>query len=69
MSNSNELDFTTILSDYYDNTDKEKRWQETCAALTLIKHTLHAESTNTLSALDGRVEKVAEGIRKSLERE
>ncbi|WP_102467485.1 hypothetical protein BCU99_08340 [Vibrio cyclitrophicus] len=69
MSNTNELDFTTILHGYYSNDEQYKRWQETCAALTLVKHTLNCESANTLSALDGRIEKVADGIRKSLERE
>lgn len=66
---SNELDFTTILSNYHDNTEQEKRLQETCAALTLIKHTLKTDSSNVISNLERRVENVADGIRKSLERE
>jgi hypothetical protein len=66
---SNERDFGTILTNYYDNTEQEKRWQETCAALTLIKNTLQTDSVNNISGLEGRIQKVANGIRNSLERE
>ena len=66
---SNERDFGAILTNYYDNTEQEKRWQETCAALTLIKNTLQTDSVNNISGLESRIQKVANGIRNSLERE
>ncbi|MBM4951268.1 hypothetical protein HYO25_01745 [Vibrio parahaemolyticus] len=66
---SNERDFATILSNYHESSEQEKRWQETCAALTLIKHTLQTESSSVISNLENRIENVADGIRKSLERE
>ncbi|EGR1057239.1 hypothetical protein GU261_04960 [Vibrio cholerae] len=67
MLHSNELDFSTILSDYHSVDEQEKRWKETCAALTLIKHTLHCDSATTLSNLERHIQSVANGIRASLE--
>ncbi|EPM4291467.1 hypothetical protein ACTJ2N_000634 [Vibrio fluvialis] len=69
MSNSNEVDFTTILDEYYECDDQEKRWKETCAALTLIKHTFTTDSGNSLCTLERHIQIVANGIRVSLERE
>ncbi|HCZ9539442.1 TPA: hypothetical protein O4H64_003094 [Vibrio alginolyticus] len=66
---SDEQNFTSILNNYYESTEQEKRWQETCAALTLIKYTLQTESSSVISNLENRIENVADGIRKSLERE
>ncbi|EGU39497.1 hypothetical protein VII00023_10199, partial [Vibrio ichthyoenteri ATCC 700023] len=58
MSNQNDLEFTAILNNYYGSSETEKRWKETCAALTLIKHTFNADSGNTLSSLERHVSKV-----------
>ena len=66
---SNECDFGAILAKYYANTEQEKRWQETCAALTLIKNTLQTDCVNDISGLESRIQRVANGIRNSLERE
>lgn len=63
-----DVTFSHILSGYFEADEKEKRFIETCAALSLLKCTLSSESPSGLSNLASGIEKVSEGIRRSLER-